>query len=190
LLVSRAGVLDSTSGAGFGVGQFASYLWQFYLPRLPFMSAPLGGDYGVQQAFVETFYGVFASLEVRWRPAIYHLLGLASLAGVIAFAVVVVRAWERLRARWDVVLLLAAFPVVLVLALHFAAYRNLQIDPANPVIVGRYLFPLLPLFGVAVAIVVRALPRRWSVATGTVLLLGGALLGLSGLGMTAVRFYV
>jgi hypothetical protein len=190
LLVSRAGVLDSTSGAGFGVGQFASYLWQFYLPRLPFMSAPLGGDYGVQQAFVETFYGVFASLEVRWRPAVYHLLALASLAGVIAFAVVVVRAWERLRARWDVVLLLAAFPVVLVLALHFAAYRNLQIDPANPVIVGRYLFPLLPLFGVAVAIVVRALPRRWSVATGTVLLLGGALLGLSGLGMTAVRFYV
>jgi hypothetical protein len=190
LLVSRAGVLDSTSGAGFGVGQFASYLWQFYMPRLPFMSAPLGGDYGVQQAFVETFYGVFASLEVRWRPAVYHLLALVSLAGLIAFAVVVVRARDRLRERWDVVLLLAAFPVVLVLALHFAAYRNLQIDPANPVIVGRYLFPLLPLFGVAIAVVVRALPRRWSVAAGTVLLLGGALLGLSGLGMTAVRFYV
>ena len=75
-------------------------------------------------------------------------------------------------------------------ALHFAAYRNLQIDPSNPVIVGRYLFPLLPLFGVAVAIVVRELPERASTAVGTALLFTGVLLGLSGLGMTAVRFYV
>jgi hypothetical protein len=190
VLVARVGVLDSTSGAGFGAGQFASYVWQFYLPRLPGMSAPIGGDYGVQQAFVDSFYGVFGSLEVRWRPAVYHLLAAASLAGLLAFAVVVIRARRRLRARWDVVLLLAAVPVVLVLALHFAAYRNLQIDPANPIIVGRYLFPLLPLFGVAIAVVVRALPTRWSIATGTVLILGGAMLGLSGLGMTAVRFYV
>jgi hypothetical protein len=77
-----------------------------------------------------------------------------------------------------------------VAALHFAAYRALQIDPRDPIIVGRYLFGLLPLFGVAIAIVVRALPRHASLAAGTVLLTTGALLGLSGLGMTAVRFYV
>ena len=34
-----AGVLDSTSGARFDPRQFASYVWQFYLPRLPFMTA-------------------------------------------------------------------------------------------------------------------------------------------------------
>jgi hypothetical protein len=83
-----------------------------------------------------------------------------------------------------------AIPATLILSLHFAAYRNLQIDPSNPIIVGRYLFPLLPLFGVAVAVVVRALPQRACVAAGTALLFAGALLGISGLGMTAVRFYV
>jgi hypothetical protein len=188
VLISRAGVLDSTEGAGFNPREFVSYVWQFYLPKLPFMDPAIGPDYGVQPAFVETFYGVFASLEVRWPPRVYDALALLSAAGLVALAVVVVRARRAL--RWDVTLMLAAIPVALVVALHYAAYRNLQIDPGNPVIVGRYLFPLLPLFGLAIAVVVRALPRNASIALGTLILTSGALLGLSGLGMTAVRFYV
>jgi hypothetical protein len=189
-LVAGAGVLDSTSGARFDPRQFVSYVWQFYLPKLPFMTPSIGPDYGVRTAFVETFYGVFASLEVRWPALVYDLLALATLAGLVALAAVLVRARATLRARWDLTLMLAAAPVTLIAALHFAAYRNLQIDPSDPIIVGRYLFPLLPLFGVAVAVVVRALPRPASLALGTTLLLTGALLGISGLGMTAVRFYV
>jgi hypothetical protein len=89
-----------------------------------------------------------------------------------------------------VVVMVAAIPLALIGALHFAAYRNLQVAPADPVIVGRYLFPLLPLFGVAIGLVVRSLPRRAALAVGTLVITGGVLLGLSGLGMTAVRFYV
>jgi hypothetical protein len=189
-LVAPAGVLASTSGAGFDIPQFASYLWQFYLPRLPFMSPAIGPDYGVHTAFIETFYGVFASLEVRWSPGVYDALAIASAIGLAALCVVVCRARGALRARWAEVVLLAGTPLTLVLALHFAAYRNLRVDPGDPIIVGRYLFPLLPLFGVAVALVIRALPLRLSVAAGTALLLTGALMGLSALGMTAVRFYV
>jgi hypothetical protein len=186
VLVLGFGVLDSTEGARFNPRQFASYLWQFYLPALPFMEPSIGPEYGARTAFIETFFGVFASLEVRWPPAVYTALMVASLLGLIALAVVLVRA----RPRWDLTVLLAAFPVTLIAALHFAAYRNLQIDPSDPIVVGRYLFPLLPLFGVAVAAVVRALPRGPSLATGTLVLMTGALLGIGALGMTAVRFYV
>jgi hypothetical protein len=189
-VVAGAGVLDSTSGARLDPRQFGSYLWQFYLPKLPFMTPAIGPDYGVQTAFIETFYGVFASLEVRWPPLVYHLLAVATVAGLAALAVVLWRMRAALRARWAVVAMLAAVPLVQVAALHFAAYRNLQIDPSDPIIVGRYLFPLLPLFGVAIALVVRALPRPAALAMGTTVLLTGALLSLSGLGMTAVRFYV
>jgi hypothetical protein len=187
-VVAGAGVLDSTAGAGFGVRQFASYVWQFYLPRLPFMAPAIGPDYGARTAFIQTYYGVFASLEVRWREIVYTLLELASLASLTALAAVLWRARHRIDGR--LAILLAAAPVILVAALHFAAYRNLQINPDDPIIVGRYLFPLLPLFGVAIAIVVRALPQKASLAAGTLLLTTGMLLGLSGLGMTAVRFYV
>jgi hypothetical protein len=188
VIVTRAGVLDTTEGAGFNPREFASYVWQFYLPRLPFMNDSIGPDYGVQGAFVDTFYGVFASLEVRWSPLVYQLLAAASLIGLVALITTLVRA--RATLPKDLLALLVAAPLVLVAALHFAAYRNLQLDPENPVIVGRYLFPVIPVFGVAVAIVVRALRPRASIALGTALLLTGALLGLSGLGMTAVRFYV
>jgi hypothetical protein len=189
-VVVAGGVLDSTRGAHFNVREFGSYLWQFYLPRLPFMSSSIGPDYGAQIAFVETFYGVFASLEVRWPAWVYDVLAAATVCGLVALTVVVVRSRRALRGHWDVALLVAAIPLVLVLGLHFAAYRNLQLDPSDPIVVGRYLFPLLPLFGVAIAVVVRALPPRPSLAAGTTVLLCGALLGLSGLGMTAVRFYV
>jgi hypothetical protein len=189
-VVAGAGVLDSTSGASFDPRQFGSYLWQFYLPKLPFMTPAIGPDYGAQTAFIETFYGVFASLEVRWPPLVYHLLAAATVAGLVALAAVLWRMRAALRAHWAVVVMLAAVPVTQIAALHFAAYRNLQIDPTDPIIVGRYLFPLLPLFGLAVALVVRALPRPASLATGTALLMTGAVLGLSGLGMTVVRFYV
>jgi Predicted membrane protein (DUF2142) len=190
VLVAAVGVLDSTRGAHFNAREFGSYLWQFYLPRLGFMEPAIGPDYGAQVAFVETFYGTFASLEVRWPTWVYDVLAAATLAGLALLGVVLVRSRSALRRRWDVAVLLTAVPLVLVLALHFAAYRNLQIDPTDPIVVGRYLFPLLPLFGVAIAAVVWALPPRPSLAAGTTVLLTGALLGLSGLGMTAVRFYV
>ena len=189
-LVSGLGVLESTSGARFDVRQFGSYLWQFYLPRLPFMTESIGPEYGAHTAYVETFYGVFASLEVRWPAWVYTLLAIASLAGLAALAAVLMRARARLREHAARAAFLAAAPLVLVASLHYAAYRNLQIDPTDPIVVGRYLFGLLPLLGVAVALVVRALPARASLAAGTLVLLAGALLGISGLGMTAVRFGV
>jgi cytochrome c oxidase assembly protein subunit 15 len=121
-----------------------------------------------------------------WVVSLHLLLSL----GLVALATVLIRARARIAAQWDVAVVLAAAPVLLIVALHFAAYRNLRIEPGNPVIVGRYLFPVLPLFGIAIALVVRALPVRVSAAAGTALLFTGALLGLSGLGMTVVRFYV
>jgi hypothetical protein len=188
-LVAGAGVLRGTGEGGFSVREFASYVWQFYLPKLPFMAPALGPGFGARTAYVDTFYGAFASLEVRWPAFVYDVLAAATVAGLVAVAAVAVRARDRLRAHLDVAVLLVAAPLTLIAALHFAAYRSLRIDPTDPVIVGRYLLPLIALFGVAIAAVVRALPARLAVATGTTVLFGAALLGVAGLGETAVRFY-
>jgi hypothetical protein len=74
--------------------------------------------------------------------------------------------------------------------LHWAAYKLIVSDPnADPLLVGRYLLPLAPLFGCGVAIVVGGLPRRLSgVAAGAVLGIG-VLLSLGGLGLSLARFY-
>ena len=43
---------------------FWSYLWQFYLPELPGMSAPVGPEWGVQQVYLDRFFGTFVQFEV------------------------------------------------------------------------------------------------------------------------------
>ena len=51
---------------------FLSTTWQFYFPRLPFMDARIGPDYGYRQVFIESFFGRFASLEVAYPAGDLH----------------------------------------------------------------------------------------------------------------------
>src|SRR5262249_20594885 len=57
----------------FDLRQLASYVWQFYLPRLPFMDPSIGGTYAVQDAWVRTFIGSFGSLEIEFPRWIYRV---------------------------------------------------------------------------------------------------------------------
>jgi hypothetical protein len=53
---------------------------------------------------------------------------------------------------------------------------------------GRYLLPLVAVFGAAVAFVVAVLPRRLGVALGATVLASGVALTVSGIAMSVVRF--
>ena len=80
-------------------------------------------------------------------------------------------------------------PVVLVWSLHVAAWHDLQLSPLDPVITGRYLTPLLPIAGLAVATVAAALPRRVGPGAATAVLGAELVLSLALLGVATVRFY-
>ena len=59
--------------------EFGSFVWQFYLPKLPFMDMRIGPNYGYKQLFIERYLGgQFASLEVQYAPRIYTLVQLAA----------------------------------------------------------------------------------------------------------------
>ena len=183
------GLVGSGTGKGFSVREFSSYIWQFYLPKLPFQDPMIGPDYGWQVAFSDTFWGVFASLEVLYPQTLYDVLQWASLAGLVALAVALVRRRGELTRRWDVLAVLAVTVGAVVFGLHFAAYRALLSNPGDPIIVGRYLFPLISLFGVAVAFVVSSLPRRAAPYAAGAVVAAGLLLQLAGLGLAVGRFY-
>jgi hypothetical protein len=183
------GPVSSAAQAPFQVRQFLSYVWQFYLPKLPSMDPMIGPEYGWETAFVERFYGIFASLEVFYPDSVYTLLRWLSLAGLAGLVAALVARRGEVRLRWDVLVMLVVLVGALLLSLHFAAYRALLIDPGDPVIVGRYILPLMPLFGCAIAFVVASLPRRAGPYVAAALLAGGAILQLAGLGLTAARFY-
>jgi hypothetical protein len=120
---------------------------------------------------------------------VYDRLQLAVAIGLIALLATII---SRARTVWrnlDVVLVLGSLALSLIALLHLASYLNLLKDPSDPIFTGRYLLPLISLFGLAVAWVVGALPRRASQMLGGTLLGVGVLMSLAGLGLSAARFY-
>jgi hypothetical protein len=175
-------------GAPFSVRQFVSYLWQFYLPKLPFMDPMIGPPYGFRQVYIETFWGTFGSLEVRFAPWGYDVLQAASLALLAAVAIALIHCRARVRARWREAALLLATLLGYLLALHLFAYRTLLVERTDPIIVGRYLLPFAGLGAVAVAMALRTLPRRTAGILAGALLGGLVALQVFGLGATLARF--
>jgi 4-amino-4-deoxy-L-arabinose transferase-like glycosyltransferase len=167
--------------------QFGSYIWQFYLPRLPFMDVSISPDYGIGQLF-DRFVGGFGMLEAAFpRGALRALKIVAVLVALLAVAGAIARRHD-LRRRYQLVIVYGAAALGYLLLLHAVAFRTL-LTSSDPVITGRYLLPLVSLYGVAVALAVSWVPRRWApvAAGGAVSCL--VLLQLAAMGVLFTRFY-
>jgi 4-amino-4-deoxy-L-arabinose transferase-like glycosyltransferase len=168
---------------------FWSYVWQFYLPRLPGMHAPIGPHWGVDDVYLSRLFGTFVQFEVAFPRDLLDAIRLAIWAGVVLLVVAAWRHRAALAARRDVILVLGVTAVLVIVALHAAAFRSLLVNPADPVITGRYLLTLVPLYGVAVAGALLALPRRLRALTTGGVVAALFLLQLSAFGLVVERFY-
>jgi 4-amino-4-deoxy-L-arabinose transferase-like glycosyltransferase len=184
---SLGGEVGSTTGAG-SIKGFLSYLWQFYLPPLRTMS-PQGPPYGYRQVYIEGLGGTFGSLEIQYPLWVYDALQLGAAIGLALLVAAVVRRWETVRAHAAKIIVVASIPLGMLAVLHASAYRDLQGPPFDPLLVGRYLLPLLVTMGLAIAFVCTSLPRRWGSLLGALLVTLFTILSLCGLGMTIARFY-
>lgn len=169
--------------------QFVSYLWQFYLPRLPGMDPMLGPKYGAGTAWVNRFYGDFGWLEIPFPGSVYTGLRWATLLLIVLLAVGLVLCRDAVRRNWRVAVALIAAVVLELLVLHVAAFEALLSNPGDPVLTGRYLFPLMSIWGLAVAAAVTVFPRIARAPVAVVLLGGGAILSVLAFTLTIERFY-
>lgn len=177
-------------GGGFDPIEFAAYLWQFYLPfGAPVADVP-GNLPGFRYVYVDSLFGVFGSLDVFLPRRISTLLWALALVALCGLAAFVVARRAALRRRWAELAVLVAGAVAYMATLHFAAYRTLvRNEFTDAVLVGRYLLPLLALFGLAVAFVATSLPRAWGVRLGSGVLGGMAALHVAALGAGLLRWY-
>jgi 4-amino-4-deoxy-L-arabinose transferase-like glycosyltransferase len=169
-----------------GVRQFGSYLWQFYLPRLPFMDASVS-TYGIGEVF-DRFVGGFGMLEAVFpRSVLWGLKVAALVVAVLVLAGLIVRR-RQVRRGLDVVLVYVAAALGYLALLHAVAYRSL-LESTDPVVTGRYLLPLIALYGMANALAVAWLPRRWAPVAGGAAVSCVLLLQLAATGVLFTRFY-
>jgi len=167
---TTAGYTSETVTSRTSLRGHVSYVWQAFLPALPGMQrfSALGEAYPLWDSFFQGFIGRFGWWRfgfpswVHWL-ALYLYLGVVVLAGAALF-----RARQALRGRWPELLaylLIAGGYLVLV---EVAAYRY-QVLSGLPFEQTRYLLPLLPFYGLLIAVAARAAGRRWGAALGTFL---------------------
>jgi 4-amino-4-deoxy-L-arabinose transferase-like glycosyltransferase len=188
-------VVGAVAYAGHGHVSFTtarelgSYLWQFYLPKLSFMDPSIGGSWGFRGVYVDRFFGTFGQLEVTLPGRLLRLLHAAVLAGLVALVVAVVVRWRAVAAHWRVAAVLVVAVLADIVSIHLVAFRTLSTGSTDPVFTGRYLLPIASLFGLAIAFVMSALPRRLAVPAGALALSAAVFLQFAALGALTTRFY-
>jgi hypothetical protein len=168
---------------------FLSYLWQFYLPKLGFMAPTIHQGYGIRQVFIDRFLGTYAQLEVTFSPTTLNFLSRAAEVAAVAAIVGLVVCRRRVaRAGWVVAVLVVGVLGYL-LVLHAAAYASLLESSGDPIITGRYLLPLLCIYGVGIALALSWLPRILAALLSGATVAALAVLQLSALAIVLERFY-
>ena len=153
--------LNGVPGGGTSpiVTQFLSYVEQFYLPRIPGLT-PLRRTPGLPlyETWIRQGWGVFGWVSVPMPEWIYGVLSVVS-AGVAALAVNVLARF-RDRRRLELLAFFAFCLVALLGLLHVTDYLQI-IGTGYTLLQGRYVLPLVALFGLAVGLCITRLPARW-----------------------------
>ena len=180
---------------------FASYLWQFYLPKLPFMQDhrfvfPVISHYPAYEVWLGSGWASFGWVNIWFPPWVYRLflaivLAVAAGAGLAAFrGARVLRAAPKRARRAS--LAVGAFIVLtvgaLLAGLHWTDF-HLLVDGKPPFIQGRYLLPVGALLAAVVAVAVRALPQRFRLAGAGAVLGGMIAFQVACLGLVMGHFY-
>ncbi len=168
-----------------GLWSHIGYIWQVFLPRLPFQPKTSLVEPGYVQLF-RSFVGAFGQLVV-WFPSWVYWLAVGGFALVALLAVRALAADSReLRWRSGELIGYAAMAGVMMLLVGLSAdlRRNLI-----AIVQGRYLLPLLPLFGLMLALAARGAGERWGRAFGVAIVSGAVAWTLFGQLMTIAFFY-
>ncbi|MGN6190199.1 MAG: DUF2142 domain-containing protein [Conexibacter sp.] len=175
----------ATAASHVGLWGHLGYVWQVFLPRLPFQAPTTLTRPGYEQLF-KTFVGAFGWVVV-WLPAWAYRVALAA-GVVIGLSTLRMLHAEPRELRWRRPELLGYAAMVGVLLLMIGLSADLRRDILH-IVQGRYLLPLLPLFALFLTLGARGAGERWGRAFGVAIVAGA--IGWSVLGqlMTIAFFY-
>jgi hypothetical protein len=177
----------ATAGHLPTISEQLSFLWQEYLPRLPFMTDLLPG-LPLWNLWFKGMVGNFGWLDYGYPSWAYGVaLGIVALVTVTA----AVHLWRRrdavLRHAGEAsVYVVAAGGLAVVVAI--VSYRS-RISTGEQFEQARYLLPLLPLFALIPALAVKAAGKRFAPLVGVLLVLAGLSFSLFAQLLTLARYY-
>lgn len=168
-----------------GLWSHFGYIWQVFLPRLPFQPRTALTEPGYVQLF-ESFVGAFGQMVV-WFPRWVYRLAAGGILLVALFAGRALMADPR-ELRWRRGELMGYAAMAAALALLIGLSADLRRDLIG-IVQGRYLLPLLPLFGLLLALGARGAGERWGRTVGVAVVSSMVVLSLFSQLLTIAFFY-
>jgi hypothetical protein len=202
LSLSLAGVLFPSTGNSPGVGasisasgnaaehplDYLAYLWEVFLPRLPFMTPHfLTAGLPAFTIFVERGWGAFGWYDVLFPHSLFVLILVAMLVVPLLALAVARREWTFVRSRAAELVVLLLIPIAVVAGFEAAFYTT----GARSSILefGRYTFTAIGPLAVLVMLSLGAFGRRRALTAGIGLLAGMIALSYAAQLLTLTSFY-
>jgi hypothetical protein len=167
---------------------YLSYLWQVFLPRLPFMTAHFPSSvYPGFVIFIERGWGAFGWYDVFFPPWVYAAILVISVLVLVLAPLAARREWRWLSAHALEALAVILMPIA-VIAGFAAAYYT---PGARPVIAefGRYAFPAIGPIALLVVGALHAFGRRRMLEAGVALVVAMIALSYTSQLLTLTSFY-
>lgn len=164
-----------------------SYLWQLYLPRLPFQVDLISGE-ALRTVWLNGLIGRFGWLDYGFDSWVYELGFWIAAALALLAATGIVRAAATVRARWLELAVYALAAGGLAAIIGRLGYQA-RIGSPYPFEQARYLLPLLPLYAGGLVLAARAVGRRWAPTAGALIVILAATHGLFSQLLTIARYY-
>jgi 4-amino-4-deoxy-L-arabinose transferase-like glycosyltransferase len=165
--------LASSGGSLLAPGELwhlISYVWQFYLPRLPGMTHYFRGLATYKDIWFDRSVGLYGWMDTMFPSWVDNvaLFPAALVAGLFLRGAVARR--KTLRRRLPELGVYAAIVLGLLVLIGGSSYDSDALNHSPAFAEPRYLLPLLPLLGAVFALAVRGAGRRWAPAAGAALI--------------------
>jgi Predicted membrane protein (DUF2142) len=164
-----SGAISATARRGSPL-QELSYVWQFYLPRLPGMSDYFRGISTTRQIWFDRSVGLYGWLDTSFPVWVENgalvpaaLLAVLTLRGLFAART----SLRRRLVEFAVYVAIGGGVMALIGADSYLELERQAGGYADP----RYLLPMLPLLAAVLALAARGAGRRWGPAAGVLIVL-------------------
>jgi hypothetical protein len=167
---------------------YLSYLWQVFLPRLPFMTAHFPSSvYPGFVIFIERGWGAFGWYDVFFPPWVYTAILAVSLLVLVLSPWAAWREWRWLKAHGPEALAVVLMPIAVIAGFTAAYYAR---EP-RPVLAefGRYVFPAIGPIALLVVGALHAFGRRRLLEAGVALVVAMIALSYASQLLTLTAFY-
>jgi 4-amino-4-deoxy-L-arabinose transferase-like glycosyltransferase len=146
-----------------------SYIWQLYLPRLPGMTPYFAGIATYKDIWFDRSVGLYGWMDTVFPTWVDNVALVLAAAVALLLIRELLRRRAALRARTAELVVYATMTLGVLVLIGASSYVSDVLGRGAAFGEPRYLLPLLPLLGAALALAVRGAGRRWAPVVGAAL---------------------